>query len=404
MSDNVIRVEGLAKEYRIGANEGPYRTVRESLTGLVTAPLRRLTGDHSKKGRCFWALEDVSFTVGRGEVVGVIGRNGAGKSTLLKILSRITPPTKGAITMAGRVGSLLEVGTGFHPELSGRENIFLNGAILGMRRKEIAEKLDDIVAFAEVEAFLDTPIKRYSSGMHVRLAFAVAAHLHPEILLVDEVLAVGDSAFQRKCLGKVDEIARGGRTVLFVSHQMSQIRRLCSRVLWLREGRLEAQGRSDEVIGQYEASLSTKNVCERDPDNRFLAWSLDDGGHTLENTHESVVVHTEINLRERIVNGHFGLAIANDEGQIVAGWAFDDVNLGAGRARLALTLECLPIRPGTYSLQFSLFDRGNNLNGGTVVEIWPALPLLSVNCEHFGHPQERWAGALNIKASLASMT
>ena len=404
MTDTVIRIEGLGKQYWIGANEGPYRTLRESISEAITAPVRRLHGGGAEKRRQFWALRDVSFSVERGEVVGVIGRNGAGKSTLLKILSRITPPTKGEVEMVGRVGSLLEVGTGFHPELTGRENIFLNGAILGMRRGEIVRKLDDIVEFAEIEAFLDTPIKRYSSGMHVRLAFAVAAHLHPEILLVDEVLAVGDNAFQRKCLGKVDEIARGGRSVLFVSHQMSQIRRLCDRVVWLRDGRLEAQGQPEEVIGRYEASISERGAGEPDSGDCFMAWSLDNGGHVVDSPRDPVAITTQLNLREAIVGGHFGAVVVNDESRIVAGWAFDDVNLSAGRRRLVLTLDELPIKPGSYSLQFSLFNRGNNLNGGAVVEIWHALPAMTVSSEYYGHPQDRWAGALNVKASLADVS
>src|SRR5204862_4320603 len=200
-----------------------------------------------------WALKDVSFEVKRGEVLGIIGRNGAGKTTLLKILPRITEPSEGRVTIRGRVASLLEVGTGFHPELTGRENIYLNGAILGMTRAEIRRSFDEIVAFSEVEKFLDTPVKRYSSGMHVRLAFAVAAHLRPEILVVDEVLAVGDAAFQKKCLGKMQDVASGGRTVLFVSHNMAAITRLCSRAILLREGRAVADGRVDTVVSEYIA-------------------------------------------------------------------------------------------------------------------------------------------------------
>src|SRR6202011_3565898 len=211
-------------------------------------------GRHQEKRKDFWALKDVSLEVKRGEVVGIIGRNGAGKSTLLKILSRITDPTKGRIEIRGRVASLLEVGTGFHQELTGRENIFLNGAILGMTRAEIKRKFDEIVAFAEVEEFLDTPVKRYSSGMYVRLAFAVAAHLDPEILVIDEVLAVGDAEFQKKCLGKMAEVAKGGRTVLFVSHNMGAVTRLCSRAILLSAGRLEMAGDTAAVAGRYMSS------------------------------------------------------------------------------------------------------------------------------------------------------
>src|SRR5256712_2800247 len=235
MSDIAIRVESLRKLYRIGARQERYYTLRDTLTEAVTRPFQKLSsflsrngaGSRTPEASSIWALKDVSFEVKRGEVVGIIGRNGAGKSTLLKILSRITEPTKGRARIHGRVGVLLEVGTGFHPELTGRENIYLNGAILGMKKAEIDRKFDEIVAFAEVEQFIDTAVKHYSSGMYVRLAFAVAAHLEPEILLVDEVLAVGDAAFQKKCLGKIGDVARHGRTVLFVSHNLGAINRLC---------------------------------------------------------------------------------------------------------------------------------------------------------------------------------
>src|SRR5712691_3252284 len=227
VTDFAIRVEGLGKRYRIGERER-YRALRDTIADAIKAPLRRLrSGRPSLVDNTIWALRDVSLEVAPGEVFGVIGHNGAGKSTLLKILSRITAPSEGRAELRGRVGSLLEVGTGFHPELTGRENVYLNGAILGMRRSEVRRKFDDIVAFAEVEQFLDTPVKRYSSGMAVRLAFAVAAHLEPEILIVDEVLAVGDAAFQRKCLGKMESVGREGRTVLFVSHNMAAVTHLC---------------------------------------------------------------------------------------------------------------------------------------------------------------------------------
>lgn len=402
MFNPAICVTELAKEYRIGAREEPYRTLREACVTVLKAPIRRLRGRSREKHRRFWALEDVNFTVDQGEVVGVIGRNGAGKSTLLKILSRITPPSKGWVELTGRVGSLLEVGTGFHPELTGRENIFLNGAILGMRRVEISQRLDDIIAFAEIEEFVDTPIKRYSSGMHVRLAFSVAAHLQPEILLVDEVLSVGDNAFQRKCLGKVGEIAQGGRAIIFVSHQMSQIRRLCDRVIWLRDGRVEAEGSVPDVISRYEAHMSGRDTVGTDVGDCFLQWSFRDGGNMLSNIDKSVDICTELNISEEIAGGHFGMVIVNDDGRIVAGWAFDDLSLSEGRRQLVLRLDGLPIKPGNYSLQFSLFNRGNNLNGGTVVEIWHALPQLIINSEYYGHPQDQWAGTLNIKASLIS--
>ena len=258
MSDIAIRVENLSKQYRIGKQQAKYKTIRESLTEGVKAPFRRATNllrgqayGASNMDETIWALKDVSFEVKRGEVVGIIGRNGAGKTTLLKLLSRITEPTEGYAEINGRVGSLLEVGTGFHPELTGRENIYLNGAILGMKKLEIDHKFDEIVAFAEIEKFIDTPVKRYSSGMYVRLAFAVAAHLEPDILLVDEVLAVGDTAFQKKCLGKIGDVSKEGRTVLFVSHSMVAIKRLCRRAILLERGQVSLDSTADAAVSSY---------------------------------------------------------------------------------------------------------------------------------------------------------
>ena len=256
MSDTVIRVENLSKRYRIGSSQGhfKYGSLRDSLANAAKAPFRRLrsSSDSANKDPGYiWALKDVSFEVKQGDVLGIIGRNGAGKTTLLKILSRITKPTEGQVRLRGRVGSLLEVGTGFHPELTGRENIYLNGAVLGMKRAEIDSKFDEIVDFSEIEDFLDTPVKHYSSGMYMRLAFAVAAHLEPEILLVDEVLAVGDAAFQKKCLGKMGEVAREGRTVLFVSHNIPAIVRLCRRSIWIHRGQVVRDGDSEQVTNAY---------------------------------------------------------------------------------------------------------------------------------------------------------
>lgn len=255
MSSWIIKAEGLGKRYRIRHQQPgrQYKALRDVLTDKAKALFRtrKSKNENRESVEDFWALRDVSFEIQPGEVVGIIGRNGAGKSTLLKLLSRITEPTEGRVTLRGRVASLLEVGTGFHPELTGRENIFLNGAILGMSRAEIRRKFDEIVAFAEVEKFLDTPVKRYSSGMYVRLAFAVAAHLEPEILVVDEVLAVGDAEFQKKCLGKMQDVAGQGRTVLFVSHNMEAVDRLTSRCLYLRSGALAQDGPTQEVVSNY---------------------------------------------------------------------------------------------------------------------------------------------------------
>lgn len=249
-----ICVRGLGKKYQIGGPQEKYLTFRDAITNSIKAPFKRLASQGAPPE--FWALKDVSFDVEQGEVVGIIGRNGAGKSTLLKILSRITTPTEGTVDLYGRVGSLLEVGTGFHPELTGRENIFLSGSILGMKKREIEDKLDEIVKFSEIEKFLETPVKRYSSGMYVRLAFAVAAHLDPEILLVDEVLAVGDAAFQKKCLGKMGEVAKEGRTVLFVSHNMGAVRQLCTRAILLENGGITQSSSVDLVISNYMQNLS----------------------------------------------------------------------------------------------------------------------------------------------------
>jgi len=274
MSDIIIRAEGLSKKYHIGKKRERYKTLRDTLVDAFVSPFRKgikiLRGQVTSAAELdeiIWALEDISFEIKQGEVVGIIGRNGAGKSTLLKILSRITEPTKGFAEIHGRIGSLLEVGTGFHPELTGRENIYLNGAILGMSRREINRKFDEILAFAEVEKFVDTPVKHYSSGMYLRLAFAVAAHLEPEILLVDEVLTVGDSRFQKKCLNKMQDVGQEGRTVLFVSHSMPSITRLCGRTILLDEGRLLQDGPSYQVVAKYLNSGFGTMVAREWPDS-----------------------------------------------------------------------------------------------------------------------------------------
>ncbi len=271
MSSPAIRIENLSKQFHLGGlvSKYDYRTFREALADVALAPLRRLQGKGSTAPpEILWALRDVTFDVQHGETIGIIGRNGAGKSTLLKVLSRITEPTRGRIEIHGRVASLLEVGTGFHPELTGRENIFLNGAIMGMARREIAQKFDEIVAFAEMERFIDTPVKRFSSGLYLRLAFAVAAHLEPEILVVDEVLAVGDLSFQKKCLGKMEAVASQGRTVLFVSHNMPVMRQICHRGVLLQAGRVEKIGPINDVVDYYvnDAEMQAELVFAERPD------------------------------------------------------------------------------------------------------------------------------------------
>jgi lipopolysaccharide transport system ATP-binding protein len=298
-----IRVHNLSKQYRIGGSDVAYRTLRETIMAMAAAPWKRLqhfvrrgpsNGPHEPDK--IWALKDASFEVQPGEVVGIIGRNGAGKSTLLKMLARITEPSSGRIELRGRVGSLLEVGTGFHPELTGRENIFLDGAILGMTRREVTRKFDDIVAFAEVEQFLDTPVKHYSSGMYVRLAFAVAAHLEPEILFVDEVLAVGDLAFQKKCLNKMENVAHEGRTILFVSHDLGAISRLCPRTLHLHRGAIKFDGPTDRAIASYVRQLPAGDTVLHDAGLSLRIWFEETPGSPLEtwNFDADITVNVEV--------------------------------------------------------------------------------------------------------------
>ena len=330
MSDAIITAENLSKRYLIG-HQGPSGDgVRHILEGIFRNPAqwlkRRREPDRNTEEE-FWALKDVSFSINQGDVVGIIGRNGAGKSTLLKVLSRITEPTTGRIEIGGRVASLLEVGTGFHGDLSGRENIFLNGAILGMTKVEIHRKFDEIVAFSEIEKFLDTPVKRYSSGMFVRLAFAVAAHLEPEILIVDEVLAVGDSAFQKKCLGKMDEVARGGRTVLFVSHNMAVMRQICTKGLLLNQGRVMKTGTIGEVVDTYltagvdhEGHWQRKTPLPEKPGMYFEAATVfnhagEPAGH-LDCT-EDFSIEINVFANATFGKGQIALSIVNKEGVII---------------------------------------------------------------------------------------
>ncbi|HTX64310.1 MAG TPA: ABC transporter ATP-binding protein [Opitutaceae bacterium] len=390
MSDQVIAVEGLAKRYRLGL-AARHDTLRDTLShGLRNLPrlLRRSGSEAAARPGEFWALRDVSFQVERGQALGIIGRNGAGKSTLLKILSRITEPTEGRVTLRGRVASLLEVGTGFHPELSGRENILLNGAILGMSRAEIRRKFDEIVAFAEVEKFLDTPVKHYSSGMYVRLAFAVAAHLEPEILIVDEVLAVGDYAFQRKCLGKMSAVAAGeGRTVLFVSHNLGSVTALCSRALWLAEGRVRAYGAAAAVAADYVRSQTEQARTDFD----FRAW-----GGTERHAGRLLITGLQVNggapvmhreaFRARIgfraqtaVEGvAFGIGLCSLEGTRLATldsdldgrrWSYPAGHEGW----IELELADLPLSPGRYSL-----DLGARSGDVTSLDYLPACGLVEV--------------------------
>src|SRR5579864_1318494 len=306
----VIHAEGLGKRYRRGVRVDA--GLRHVLEEFARSPWRALRG---AKPEMFWALKDVSLEVREGEVLGLIGRNGAGKTTLLKILSRITRPTEGWAEIRGRVRSLLEVGTGFHPELTGRENTYLSGSILGMSKREIDRKFDEIVAFAEIEKFIETPVKHYSSGMYVRLAFAVAAHLEPEILLVDEVLAVGDINFQKKCLGKMGDVAKAGRTVVLVSHQLNQIRRLCQRVVWVDAGQIRLNGSTHEVVSAYESAMA-RGENSAAPQHRsdaskarFVSWEIVEppsDPHTL-STLGNVVIRFALEVNSEVVDGHHGI-------------------------------------------------------------------------------------------------
>ena len=409
MGDIAIRVEGLSKRYQIGTTQEPYYTLRETLTESLARPFQQLwrffspngAGSPTPEASSIWALRDVSFEIKCGEVVGIIGSNGAGKSTLLKILSRITEPTEGRAKIHGRVGSLLEVGTGFHPELTGRENIYLNGAILGMKKAEIDRKFDEIVAFAEVEQFIDTPVKHYSSGMYLRLAFAVAAHLEPEILIVDEVLAVGDAAFQKKCLGKMGDVAKVGRTILFVSHQLNQIRRLCNRCLWLDEGCLRAYGPTVEVVSAYEATMFGVPDQERKGPGRassgqaarFLQWSICDPSDTKSNVLQTMGPCTfsfVVELNKGIRNGAHGIALWNSDGQLMGGWAAYKLRLEEGIQELVFTLPGLPLRPGVYHWQVSLYEDGGLLDN------WYCVPELIIATEPQTHPRDECSGILNV--------
>jgi lipopolysaccharide transport system ATP-binding protein len=408
MSDIAIRVENLGKRYRIGQRER-YYALRDVLARSLTAPFRFLHRNNQspipdpQSPNFIWALKDVSFEVKQGEVVGIIGRNGAGKTTLLKILARITEPTEGYAEVRGRVGSLLEVGTGFHPELTGRENIYLSGAILGMTKREIDQKFDEIVTFSGVEPFLDTPLKHYSVGMQMRLAFAVAAHLEPEILLVDEVLAVGDLEFQKKCLGKMEEVSRSGRTVLFVSHQMNQIRRLCERVIWLDGGRIVREGPTHEVVSAYEAAMTSGEWLRQErPDAshvkaRFLKWEIvaprGDQPNVLTDL-GPVTIRFLVQVNEPVRLGVHGIALFNSEGQLMWAWAANNLSLDVGMHELRYTFPMLPLKPGSYGWHVSLYDS----NG--LADVWYGVPEMIVATPNYQHPHDQWNGPLNLPCQL----
>jgi lipopolysaccharide transport system ATP-binding protein len=364
MSKPIISIEKVGKAYYLGRQIDHNQTFRDTIANVVKAPLRRLrehSGPSKDSADAFWALRDVSFDVNRGEVIGLVGRNGAGKSTLLKLLSRITEPTEGRAVLRGRVASLLEVGTGFHPELTGRENIFLNGSILGMSRVEIRKKFDQIVAFSEIEEFLDTPVKRYSSGMYVRLAFAVAAHLEPEILIVDEVLAVGDARFQKRCLGKMQEVSSGqGRTVLFVSHNMQAVSTLTQRCVLMKNGRVAAVGPTAEIINQYihEGGASpdmiyTAPASLESPKITRVELRTSEP-HNVQSNGKPMQVIVEVNTPHPIEGARVAFHACNRMGEpLMYFWAEDarqEMCRKPGTYRLVFEIPNLRLYMGNYSL------------------------------------------------------
>lgn len=370
---SVIRVENLGKKYIIGNNhQGSYTSLRDVITNKVKSVFSKQKEENNFTE--FWALKDVNFDIQQGDRVGIIGRNGAGKSTLLKVLSRITEPTTGNIAIKGRVASLLEVGTGFHPELSGRENIFLNGAILGMGRKEIKSKFDEIVDFSEIEQFLDTPVKRYSSGMYVRLAFAVAAHLEPEILIVDEVLAVGDSKFQKKCLGKMGEVSSQGRTILFVSHNTTFVRSLCNKGIWLDKGQVRQTGSTAEVINSYLSSMHDQVFDENSElhnslnrrgkgDARFSKIAITDTKGIEQPAFlsgEDIKFNFETKINENLSSLLISIVFKSSTGEIVTNTEKKDIshllipNKKGYSISFSILLKDTPFRAGEYEMYFWL--------------------------------------------------
>jgi lipopolysaccharide transport system ATP-binding protein len=389
-SDTIITVENLGKRYRLGAQKNERYTalrdvIAEKARSLFRNPQSAIRNGSKADASEFWALRDVSFEVKQGEVLGIIGRNGAGKSTLLKILSRITEPTEGRVRIKGRVASLLEVGTGFHPELTGRENIFLNGAILGMTRAEIIKKFDEIVAFAETEKFLDTPVKRYSSGMYVRLAFAVAAHLEPEILVIDEVLAVGDAEFQKKCLGKMHEVSKGGRTVLFVSHNMGVVTRLTQRCIYLKGGVIAAAGESHNIVETYLRQSFDKSEGQRtdlefyrrdqhhDSPVKMTGVGVNGKGCNLSalptiEVGSAFTINLQLDVARAVHGALMVVALKTSRGERAAVLLSWDQNyalfLEPGRRVVDLKIIDLPLAPGEYfvdvginqSIQTTAFD------------------------------------------------
>jgi lipopolysaccharide transport system ATP-binding protein len=397
----VIEAAGLGKQYRRGVivDSG----IRHALDRFVKSPWKTLRG---QKPEMFWALRGVSLEVREGEVLGLIGRNGSGKTTLLRILSRITRPTEGWAEIRGKVRSLLEVGTGFHPELTGRENTYLSGSILGMSKREIDRKFEEIVAFAEIEKFIDTAVKHYSSGMYVRLAFAVAAHLEPDILLVDEVLAVGDINFQKKCLGKMGEVAKGGRTVVLVSHQLNQIRRLCERVAWVDGGQLRMTGKTHEVTSAYESAMARGDQNGHHADateraltkGRFVKWEIVEprgADPNVLNEAGPTTIRFTVHVTEAIRSAHHGIALYTHERQLLWGWSQNNVDLQPGQHVFSYRFPVLPLRPGPYGWVVSLYEDDEE------IDAWDCLPEMVVATDPVADPRDEWAGLLNIPAEFS---
>lgn len=413
MSESVISVENLSKTYRLGVigtgtffgdlnrwwakklgKPDPYAKIGEKEHG-------------NRLGETVWALKDINFTLSQGEALGIIGRNGAGKSTLLKILSQVTAPTSGVAKIKGRIASLLEVGTGFHPELTGRENVYLNGAILGMNRLEVTRKFDEIVDFSGVEKFIDTPVKRYSSGMYVRLAFSVAAHLDPDILVVDEVLAVGDIEFQNKCLGRMSEVTQGGRTVIFVSHNMGAISRFCSRVILLQKGEVSVDGPTQDVIDAYHESLQHKSQTvggDRlvNSSMGFVRWSIgEDSSRRFFQTLslDPLTLSARLMVAKTIRQVYFALVIYSTDGQLI--WAMNSADTNKeymdfepGAYEIKFKTPFLPLKQGHYLLKMFANTRFQQ------VDVWEAEPALEVISNTQSILPARWQGIVNMPCEI----
>lgn len=404
MSEIAIRTVNLGKEFRIVGEQKGYETIRDKLTGAATNAVKRVFRPSSlpKKGgvESFWALKELDFEIKRGDVVGIIGRNGAGKSTLLKVLSRITEPTTGYADIHGRLSSLLEVGTGFHPELSGRENIYLNAAILGMKRAEIDRKFDEIVAFSEVERFIDTPVKHYSSGMYLRLAFAVAAHLEPDILLVDEVLAVGDATFQKKCLGKMEDVAKEGRTVLFVSHNMGAIRSLCTTGIVLNQGRLLQAGDISKTIETYYRLIGALNDSPATPDvggrAGFGLVSLSGGQGNKIVQSEPCALSTSLQVDHEVSGFSLFCYMEDMQGRLILRSRQESPELGLkavamGTYAINISIPALWLNPGLYSLYFKVLYWGERASAKYVSDKFPLdVEGVDSSSDALLHPRVDW--------------